>query len=99
MGRGAAESLPPAVVPGGENAGGSAARSLELCRRAGVPAPRTLAVRTSDDARRAAAELPLPLALKPIESHLFAREFGETKLLVANDAPELERLLGRTLEL
>ena len=74
-------------------------RSLELCRAAGVPAPRTLAVRTADDARRAAAELPFPLALKPIESHLFAREFGETKLLVAGDAAELERLLGRTLEL
>jgi D-aspartate ligase len=74
-------------------------RSLELCRRAGVPAPGALAVRTAGDARRAAAELPLPLALKPIESHLFAREFGETKLLVADDAAELERLLGRTLEL
>jgi predicted ATP-grasp superfamily ATP-dependent carboligase len=74
-------------------------RSLELCRRAGVPAPKALAVRTGDDARRAAAELPLPLALKPIQSHLFAREFGETKLLVARDPGELERLLARTLEL
>jgi D-aspartate ligase len=74
-------------------------RSLELCHRAGVPAPNALPVRTSDDARRAASELAFPLALKPIESHLFGREFGETKLLVARDADELVGLLGRTLEL
>jgi predicted ATP-grasp superfamily ATP-dependent carboligase len=73
-------------------------RSLELCARAGVPAPRTRAVRSRADAARAAGEFEFPCALKPIESHLFARHFGETKLLVVHDREELEHWFGRTLD-
>jgi D-aspartate ligase len=74
-------------------------RSLELCRRAGVAAPRAVAVRTRAEAAAAAAELQFPLALKPIQSHLFAREFGETKLLVVESPEELAPTLERTLAL
>jgi D-aspartate ligase len=74
-------------------------RSLDLCRRAGVPAPHAVAVRSHAAAERAAADLQFPLALKPIQSHLFAREFGETKLLVVSSPEELAPTLERTLGL
>jgi predicted ATP-grasp superfamily ATP-dependent carboligase len=48
------------------------------------------------DAERAAADLQFPLALKPIQSHLFQREFGETKLLAVASPEELEPALERT---
>jgi D-aspartate ligase len=71
-------------------------RSLELCRQAGVPAPRTRTVRSREDAERAAAELDYPCALKPIQSHLFARHFGETKLLTVERREELLEAFDRT---
>jgi len=74
-------------------------RSLELCSRAGVPAPRAVAVDSPGEAERAAAQLEFPLALKPIHSHLFQREFGETKLLVADSPEQLAATLERTLAL
>jgi D-aspartate ligase len=74
-------------------------RSLELAARAGVAAPRAVAVRSYAEAERAAAELAFPLALKPIHSHLFLREFGETKLLVVDSPEQLEPTLDRTLSL
>jgi D-aspartate ligase len=74
-------------------------RSLELCARAGVPAPRAVAVASPAEAERAAAELEFPLALKPIHSHLFQREFGETKLLVVDSPEQLGSTLERTLAL
>jgi predicted ATP-grasp superfamily ATP-dependent carboligase len=72
-------------------------RSLELCASAGVPAPRTLAVRDRADADLAAEHIRYPCGIKPIQSHMWARHFGETKLLVANDGDELMQTLERTI--
>ena len=65
-------------------------RTYELSRSLGVPTPRTLTVRTRDEAARAATELGFPCALKPLHSHLFSEIVGMTaKVYVAHDAEEL----------
>jgi D-aspartate ligase len=70
--------------------------SYERSRAAGVPAPRTAVVSTPDEARAAAADFEYPCALKPVQSHLFARHFGETKLLEVHDEAELSETFERT---
>jgi D-aspartate ligase len=64
-------------------------RTYELARQAGIPAPRTMTIRTADDLG-AAAEIGFPCALKPISSHAFAKHFGgRQKVLVAEDRAQL----------
>ena len=64
--------------------------TYERARAAGVPTPRTLLLRPTDDVGEATAEIPFPLALKPRHSHLFARRFGiGQKVFVARDEVEL----------
>ena len=53
-------------------------------------------MRSREDGERAAQELDYPCALKPIQSHLFARHFGETKLLTVESASELLEAFERT---
>lgn len=75
-------------------------RTHALAREAGVPTPRTHRVRTLEDARVAAASLSFPCALKPLQSHIFARHFGiARKLIVAADERELETTLEEMLGL
>lgn len=67
-------------------------RTYELSRAAGVATPRTMTVRTRDEAEAAAREFRYPCALKPLQSHLFAQRVGvSTKVYVADDAAELLR--------
>ncbi len=46
-------------------------KTLELARRLGVPVPRTLVVRTVEEARHAASELSYPVVLKPAVSRVY----------------------------
>jgi predicted ATP-grasp superfamily ATP-dependent carboligase len=65
-------------------------RTYELARGLGIPAPRTLTVRTMADVERAAGELAYPCALKPVHSHRFQRRTGTgVKAFVVHDAGEL----------
>jgi D-aspartate ligase len=64
-----------------------------LAREAGVPAPATLTVRSSDDFDDI-AQFPFPAALKPVHSHLFFRRFQPfAKGAVVEDADHAIRLL------
>src|SRR4051794_2837973 len=63
--------------------------SYNRTRAAGIAAPQTATVRTRDQAETAAGTFDFPCALKPIQSHLWARHFGDTKLLVVDSADEL----------
>lgn len=75
-------------------------RTHALARDAGVPTPRTRRVRTLEDAGEAAASLDFPCALKPLQSHVFARHFGiSRKLIVAATQRELETALEEMLGL
>lgn len=64
-----------------------------LAREAGVPAPETLTVKSSDDFD-AVARFPFPAALKPVHSHLFFRRFKPfAKGAVVDNADHAIRLL------
>jgi D-aspartate ligase len=67
-------------------------RTYAIAGEAGVPAPRTIVVRSGDELRAAVDELGWPAALKPLQSHLFAHHYGLTrKVLLADDADGLVR--------
>ena len=70
-------------------------RTYELARSVGVPAPRTAAVSTLEEVRKATADMDFPMALKPRHSHLFARVFG-SKALVVDDTEALEAAFRAT---
>ena len=75
-------------------------RTYALARGAEVPTPRTRRVATLEDAGEAAASLDFPCALKPVQSHVFARHFGITrKLIVAATRRELEAAFEEMLGL
>jgi len=75
-------------------------RTYELSRAAGIPTPRTLTLRTPEDAREAARTFAFPCALKPLASHRFAQLMGvAAKVFVAEDAGELEHWFGVAGEL
>ena len=63
-------------------------RTYEIAEQAGVPAPRTVVVRTAEELRGALGELGWPVALKPLQSHLFARHYGLTRKVLLADDPE-----------
>ena len=65
-------------------------RTYELARGLGIPAPRTVTVRTMADVDAAAGDLEYPCALKPVHSHRFQRRTGTgVKAFVVHDAGEL----------
>lgn len=67
-------------------------RTYELSRAAGIPTPRTMTLRTREDALEAARVFDYPCALKPLSSHRFAQIVGiSAKVYVAHDAEELLR--------
>ena len=74
-------------------------RTYELARQVGVDCPRTWRVRDEDDLRSLRDELSYPCALKPVQSHLFAKHFNKRKVLIANDYGELSAGLARTKQL
>lgn len=65
-------------------------RTYELARKLGIPAPRTVTPGPGFDLDEAIGDLAFPLALKPRQSHLFARHFGGArKLMVVHNRREL----------
>ena len=63
-------------------------RTYELARAAGVPTPRTATVRMAADAIAASAGFDMPVGLKPLQSHEWAKHRSE-KFIVAADRDEL----------
>jgi D-aspartate ligase len=63
-------------------------RTYELARTAGVPTPRSATVRSAEEALSAAAGFELPVGLKPLQSHEWAKHRSE-KFIVARDLDEL----------
>ncbi len=71
-------------------------RTYELAAGLGIGAPRRLQVSGWEQVEAAAREIGFPVALKPLQSHVFARAFGMgTKLLLAHDEQELARAFAR----
>jgi predicted ATP-grasp superfamily ATP-dependent carboligase len=71
-------------------------RTYELAAGLGIGVPRRLQVSGWEQVEVAAREIGFPVALKPLQSHMFARNFGmRTKLLTANDERELELAFAR----
>jgi D-aspartate ligase len=70
--------------------------TYELAREAGVRVPRTALLAAGEDPAAAVEGMAFPIALKPRQSHLFARHFGiGQKVFLAHDFAELERQLER----
>lgn len=65
------------------------AKTHELAKRAGIPAPEVWIINTRDDLRRVMEHVTYPCGLKPRVSHEF-KKFSDKKLLVANTAHELK---------
>jgi D-aspartate ligase len=59
-------------------------RTYELARSAGVPTPRTATVRTPAEALTAAAGFEMPVGLKPLQSHEWAKHRSEKFMVAAN---------------
>jgi D-aspartate ligase len=73
------------------------ARTYELARAADVPTPRSATVRTADEALGAAAGFELPVGLKPLQSHEWAKHRSE-KFIVAATEEELRAVCGWAFE-
>jgi len=72
-------------------------RAYELARRAGVPAPRTKAV--TSVAELEDLDFTYPCGVKPIQSHLFARQFHpNAKGAMLTSAEHARRVLGPVVE-
>ena len=75
-------------------------RTYAIADEVGVSAPRTIVVQTADELRAAVDELGWPVALKPLQSHLFAHHYGLTrKVLVADDVEGLVSLFAEATAL
>jgi predicted ATP-grasp superfamily ATP-dependent carboligase len=72
-------------------------KTIELARRAAVPAPRLWDVPAAAGAERVLDEVRYPAIAKPVHSHLFQRAFGTKgrKFFVAEDADQLRAALAR----
>ena len=74
------------------------AQTYALAQRIGIPAPRRLTLLSAADVETAAQQFSFPCALKPLSSHVFARQPGfGGKVLIANSAEELRRLIDKTV--
>jgi predicted ATP-grasp superfamily ATP-dependent carboligase len=68
-------------------------KTAAIAKQTGIPQPETVVIRDRQSLALAAAELGFPLALKPLHSHLLARQGSRWgKLVVAEDRDELERV-------
>ncbi len=73
------------------------ARAYELARGAGVPAPRTVTVTAL--AELGELDFPYPCGIKPVHSHLFARQFHpDAKGVTVSSADHARRVLCPILE-
>jgi D-aspartate ligase len=66
-------------------------RTYELAHAAGVPTPFTMTLRRDTELESIPPGFSFPCAVKPLQSHLFARYRPGVKALIANDEPELRR--------
>ena len=66
-------------------------RTYELAAAAGVATPFTMTLRADTELDAIAPGFSFPCAVKPLQSHLFARHLPGVKALIANDEPELRR--------
>ncbi len=66
-------------------------RTYELARAAGVSTPFSMTLRGDTKLDAIPPGFSFPCAVKPLQSHLFARHFPGVKALIANDEPELRR--------
>jgi D-aspartate ligase len=66
-------------------------RTGELARAAGVETPFTMRLRTDTELETIPPGLSFPCAVKPLQSHVFARYYPGVKALIAHDEPELRR--------
>ncbi len=73
-------------------------RTYALARQVGVDCPQTWKVRGEEDLRALQNEFSYPCALKPVQSHLFAKH-SHRKVLIANDYRELSAGLAWTSRL
>lgn len=72
------------------------ARTADLASAAGIDLPRTAVVERGHPLADELEGFAFPCALKPRESHRFARHFGmHTKLLIVDSREEMERELAR----
>src|SRR5262249_55227788 len=74
-------------------------RTYRLADAAGVDRPRTVTARPPVDLEGAAEAVGFPCALKPLQSHAFARHSGFGKVIVARDRAELEAAFAVALSL
>ena len=75
-------------------------RTYELAHAAGVATPFTMTVRPGTNMDSIPPGFAFPCAVKPLQSHVFARHLPGVKALIANDEAELRRhlQLAATLE-
>lgn len=76
----------------------SKARTYQLARQIGVPAPNTASVATLQELEAVAARSTYPCALKPVFAHRFQRRSRTgVKAFVVRDAPELRERFAAAL--
>lgn len=68
-------------------------RTYALAHAAGVATPMTMTVRPGMDVDSIGSGFAFPCAVKPLQSHVFARHLPGVKALIANDESELRRHL------
>ncbi len=71
------------------------AHTYELAQDVGIPFPTSIVLSDDTDIHNAAEQMRFPCAMKPIESHHFARHFG-VKALIVKDSAELYDAHRRT---
>ena len=64
-------------------------KTLELARLAGVAAPQFWNVKTEEDLAALRGAVRFPVMVKPIQSHLFTKEFGRKLFIIDNSLEEL----------
>jgi D-aspartate ligase len=75
-------------------------QTYALGRRIGIPVPRTIVLRDTEDLDAMQHQLGFPCAIKPRHSHLFARYFGiGQKLFVAHSRADLQRVFASLVKL
>ena len=71
------------------------ARTYELAHAAGVPTPQATILRHGTDLEAIPSTLVFPCAVKPLQTHLFARHLPGVKALIAHDERQLRDHLAR----
>jgi predicted ATP-grasp superfamily ATP-dependent carboligase len=65
-------------------------KTIDLARRAGVPAPNYWSIARLEDAGRLRGKLQFPVMVKPINTHAFAKAFGRKLFIIERGFDELQ---------